>query len=216
MSITYGALWYKDQNLFTKSKNMNHKILMLNIHNICKNRKEDFLQHFFTNYEEDLPPSWMIMECLSFGTVSYIYKNLRTMRDKKMISKTLGFPPTILESWIESLVFTRNICAHHARLWNRWFLFRPKLQNNSSPLRAESAHTIYEQIQIISLLTKSTHTLWLKELYQLMKKYPTVSKMKMGFTSDWQKDPVWGLKSVTYSQDNVKMKATQQEILHLV
>lgn len=196
MSTSYAPIWYADKDLFKDfdyTKKKFHIDFIENIEKICRNPKDDFLQHFKKNYTDKFPPSWMIFECLSFGTLSLIFKNLRHMKDKNHISRTLGYHATLIESWIESLVFTRNTCAHHSRLWNRWFLFRPQLPRNSNNLNANSDHTIYEQIIVIALLLKNIcpSSNWMSRLVDLLNKYHAVPKSVMGFNDDWQYDKIW-------------------------
>jgi len=198
MSIRYGQLWYLNKQLFKDinlAKSKFHINLIKNVQDICRNPKEDFLQHFYTKYNDKYPPSWMITECLSFGTLSLIFKNLKHMKDKNTIARVLGYHATIIESWIESLVFTRNVCAHHSRLWNRWFIYRPQLPRNLDKISAAAEHTIYEQIIIIQLLLKSIcgdHS-WAKKLFDLLDKYYSAPKIVMGFSDNWVEDNIWGL-----------------------
>ncbi len=195
MCMHYGPLWYLDAGLFKdNSRRYNfHNILLQNIKDLCSARKEDFLQHFYRQYAQAFPPSWMIIECLSFGTISLKFKNLKSMQHKKQIASALGLPCTILESWIEALVFTRNLCAHHSRLWNRWFLFSPKMPWLIQGLRSTSAHTIYEQILILSLALRTIHpkSLWLQLVLNLLTNYIMVPKTSMGFCANWQNDKLW-------------------------
>lgn len=196
MSTSYESTWYANKNLFKDydySKKKFHIEFIESIEKICRNPKDDFLQHFKKNYSDQYPPSWMAFECLSFGTLSLIFKNLKHMKDKNYVSRTIGYHATLIESWIESLVFTRNTCAHHSRLWNRWFLFRPQLPKNYNTLNLNSEHTIYEQIIIIKLLLKNIcpESNWSDRLFNLFNQYHTVSKSVMGFSDNWQQDRIW-------------------------
>ncbi len=47
--------------------------------------------------------------------------------DRKAIARRLNLVAPLLESWLHTLTTIRNICAHHARLWNRELGIRPKL-----------------------------------------------------------------------------------------
>ena len=40
--------------------------------------------------------------------------------------------PGSFKSWLHNLVYVRNICAHHARLWNRSLGIKPKIMKNIS------------------------------------------------------------------------------------
>lgn len=196
MSMHHGALWYMQKDLFkthNRYRNNFHTILLQNINDICSHPKEDFLQHFYRQYSQTYPPSWMIIECLSFGTLSLMFKNLNAMCYKKQIANLIGMPCTILESWIESLVFTRNLCAHHSRLWNRWFIVRPKMLQEDKDLPANTAHTIYEHVVILKHLLQKIHpeSTWLTDLYDLFAKYPRINKALMGFEKDFYDDKIW-------------------------
>lgn len=66
------------------------------------------------------PPVWVVVEAVSMGTVSKMYKGLSNDDVRYAVSKSFGFPdPHIAESTFRSFTVLRNICAHHARLWNR-------------------------------------------------------------------------------------------------
>ena len=40
--------------------------------------------------------------------------------DQRLIASRYGLSdPKVMVSWIRSLNYLRNVCAHHSRLWNR-------------------------------------------------------------------------------------------------
>lgn len=44
---------------------------------------EEFIHHYFEQYNDPkYPPSWMLMECLSFGKVTSLFRNLAKLKDK--------------------------------------------------------------------------------------------------------------------------------------
>ena len=52
--------------------------------------------------------------------------------DRNNISKDcFGIDEKILSSWIHTLVYIRNLCAHHSRIWNRTLAIKPKVPNSS-------------------------------------------------------------------------------------
>jgi len=80
--------------------------------------KERFVTHH--RRSGDPVPIWAAVEVLSFGTVSKTYGLLDDRAVRTGVSKSFGLPnPQFTASVIRSLVVLRNICAHHARLWNR-------------------------------------------------------------------------------------------------
>jgi len=79
---------------------------------------QEFILKYQRKYTQYLPPSWKSFELLSFTCLLGILKNLKDKKDLIPISKSFGIHHSVLISWIESLVYVRNICAHHSRLWN--------------------------------------------------------------------------------------------------
>lgn len=51
------------------------------------------------------------------------------LRYLSTVSNIFGYHPRVIESTLEPLRYTRNLCAHHSRIWNRWFLYAPKHLN---------------------------------------------------------------------------------------
>ena len=50
--------------------------------------------------------------------------------DKKIIALTYNVSYTYFESWIESISYIRNICAHYGRLYNAKLTKTPNYINN--------------------------------------------------------------------------------------
>ncbi|WP_201544635.1 Abi family protein [Psychrobacter sp. H7-1] len=83
---------------------------------MSRSDKSPFIKHHIATYE-DLP-IWVGVEVMDFGSLSVLYSGLKG-RQKKQISQSYGVDnPRVFESWLKSLNYIRNICAHHARLWN--------------------------------------------------------------------------------------------------
>ena len=192
MSIKYGAHWYLDQSYFISHNNFAYLIKEVKL--ISKKRKEVFLKHYFKNYgSPEYPPSWMIMECLSFGTLNLFLKSIKALQDRKEICAVFKHHPTIIESWFTSLYYVRNLCAHHARLWNRWFVMTP-IHPHNQPISC-TERTFCEQAYIITRMLEAIHeekaVVWKRKLYHLLESCPSVPKHKMGFLLNWKSDPFW-------------------------
>lgn len=63
--------------------------------------------------EPELPPSWIMIEGLTPGSLSHLYRELRDTPAKRSIAATLGVNHPLLDSWLRTYVRVRNICAHH-------------------------------------------------------------------------------------------------------
>ncbi|MDP1720499.1 MAG: Abi family protein, partial [Candidatus Nanopelagicaceae bacterium] len=88
--------------------------------------KDDFARHFREKYGFPLP-IWVAVELWDFGMLSMFYQGM-AIADKEVIATRYGIPNwQIMESWLRSLNFIRNVTAHHGRLWNRNLIDQPKL-----------------------------------------------------------------------------------------
>ncbi len=160
--------------------------------------KDLFAQHYYSKYTEPLlPPSWLMAECLSFGKWSKLYKHLQKAdashpNPKKEVAKTFGLSVTLLESWLHALTILRNICAHHGRVWNRQFGYRPEIYNQA---RQHFSHqqSFYCYAVVIRLCSRPVDTgnEWPIQLLDLFKAHPSIHPGDMGFAPDWHLDPLW-------------------------
>ena len=70
-------------------------------------------------------PIEITMEVTSFGSLSMLYKLLKPTLTKRKIANYYGVKDSVFESWLHSIVYVRNICAHHSRLWNKTLRIQP-------------------------------------------------------------------------------------------
>jgi abortive infection bacteriophage resistance protein len=193
MSLKYGAHWYLDPKLFVQPTQ--HEFFLEEIKSHLKRSHEDFIKSYYLQYQHpEHPPSWMVMECISFGTISKIYSNIKDRSVRKTIGDTLGQYSEVIKSWMRSLTYTRNLCAHHSRLWNRFFVNKPQVNLDVTFERNQSP--FYLQAHIIqTLLTQiSPGNHWNDKLYRHFLAHPHVAYIDMGFETDWEKDVFWLVK----------------------
>lgn len=88
--------------------------------------RETFMTHNKTKY--GLPvPIWVACEVWDFGCMSTLFAGLKA-DDQDVIAQTYGVADgRVFASWLRSLNYLRNVCAHHSRLWNRNVVEEPKL-----------------------------------------------------------------------------------------
>lgn len=210
MSYKYGNLWYLETKAFCqkwitvhkindetkkKKKKLSPQQYFLNeINEICYDKKEDFIKHYYFKYNDPAyPPSWMMMECLSFGKCTSLFRNLSKLEDKRIVCNVFGYHPRVIESSLEPLRYTRNLCAHHSRLWNRWFVYAPKHLNAFGSLDSKP-NSFHIQAFLIDKLNEaiSPGTQWKSRLFDLFEKYSEyVPFQMMGFQDDWRSDYFW-------------------------
>jgi len=88
--------------------------------------KEEFIRHNKGKYGLPLP-IWIVSEVWDFGTLSTLFSGMRE-REQDSISQRYGIGNgRTFASWLRSLNYLRNVCAHHSRLWNRNIIDQPKL-----------------------------------------------------------------------------------------
>lgn len=162
--------------------------------------KESYARFYPLTYSEpELMPGWAMTEELTLGDLSHLYAGLAQDVDRKAIAKRLNLVAPLLESWLHTLTTVRNICAHHARLWNRELGIRPKLPEKPKfqwpeHLKKSGEHNrVFPVLCILNHLMRqvSPNTSWDKRLHELLADFPEVDLRAMGFPQNWQQDPFW-------------------------
>jgi abortive infection bacteriophage resistance protein len=198
VSPKHSPHWYQDSALFDPT--FNHADFIQKIkdsvgHDPAKARnRTGFVQHYYDSYSSpDMPPCWMVFEQLSFGPISHAFTNLR---HPEHVDVCLGFGVKhgILKSWIHAISYVRNLCAHHARLWNRTFVIKPIA---AKPYKADLLPTdkLYAQLVVMQvLMTKiAPDNHWAQKLKALIDEHPKTPLDQMGFPADWATRPLWKL-----------------------
>ncbi len=138
LSIRYGSLWYLDSSLFeNKTIIINNQVITIYQNTINELQKEFnrsqelFIKDQRSRYPNQPADAWKILEVASMGTLSKLYKSLKTqLPEKAIIAKEMGLNlNTELSSWLEALTYVRNIVAHHSKLWSRTMVKTPGRTN---------------------------------------------------------------------------------------
>ena len=157
-----------------------------------------FLKHFYNKYDGDWPPCWMIMEVLSFGQLSKIYK-LSKGQIRQKVSAQFKLQHDVMESWLHSLAFSRNVCAHNGRIWNKSFTIRPKIPRvyqREWPLSsADKAYIICGMVNhLLGVIDPKSD--WSSDLRNLIDGRPEIPLTSMGFPANWEIQGFWRFNSV--------------------
>jgi abortive infection bacteriophage resistance protein len=204
LSHSKGAFWYNESNNFKNSNTFEKSIEKLNKE--FTKSDEEFILSFKSKYSNPMPPSWMMLEISSFGNLSNLYSNLRPGLTKRQIAEHFGLDDSTFASWIHALVYIRNLCAHHARLWNRLYSIRAQVPNNPRNPFLKSTYfldengdknyfnkkTYFVLSMIIYLLNtvNPKHTFQSK-FHQLLNKFPMIDLKAMGFPEGWENEVLW-------------------------
>lgn len=88
--------------------------------------REIFMAHNKEKY--GLPLAiWVACEVWDFGCMSTLFSGLKTADQSAIANSYCINDGQVFASWLRSLNYLRNVCAHHSRLWNRNVVEEPKL-----------------------------------------------------------------------------------------
>jgi len=183
----YGAFGYLDSGNFYHR--FDHYHWLKRVRENINRSHEVFVKHFRAKYtsETDLPV-WMVCEAISFGQVSQLLRGLKK-KDKKAISKNhFELDHMLMTSWIHTIVYVRNLCAHHSRIWNRILAIRPMRNNKDTEWDGIRNEKIFAVFLIIKKLTRFGYSWseWRGKLMTLLGEFPNVDVTRMGFPDNWR------------------------------
>jgi abortive infection bacteriophage resistance protein len=192
---TADPFWYANSAHFFDQEQ--HKSLMQSIGAGIKRSTDTFIQHFYAAYTNPYPPAWFTFEILQMGQLSILYSSAAKSSVKKAIAACFAVKEPVFTSWLHTLVYVRNICAHHARLWNKEFRIPvkiPKSPDNTwlsfAPLTDRRIYIILAIIvYLLRIINPGNH--FKQKLKRLLDKYPHTDIAAMGFPTAWQDDPFW-------------------------
>jgi abortive infection bacteriophage resistance protein len=201
LSTSYHPWWFTDAAYFKNTKKLSQSIERIN--DEYHRSDEEFIRSFKSKYSDPFPPCWMTLEVCSFGNLATIYSNLNPGVPKRSIAHHFGLDDRTFVSWIHSLTYVRNVCAHHCRFWNRGLRvsakhpLKPQFQFIPNTGDMGNRPTYYLLSMIIYLLNgiNPKHT-FKQKLYRLLKKYPNVQVQAMGFSDGWELEKLWNWKEV--------------------
>lgn len=162
--------------------------------------KEEFVAHNKERY--GLPLAiWVACEVWDFGTVAKLFMGMRE-QEQNAIARQYGVHDAgTFATWLRSLNYLRNLCAHHARVWNRNMEDEPKLpaskqvpwvslyEKQDPRLRTRCflmLFLIHHLMEVINPQSK-----WKHRLFELMEDFPAderldITKERMGVPKNWE------------------------------
>ena len=167
-----------------------------------KNAKDDFARHYREKYGFPFP-IWVAVELWDFGMLSMFYQGMNII-DKAAVAERYGIRDwQVMESWLRSLNFVRNVTAHHGRLWNRNLIDQPKfpkrgqISSFDSLIDSPLVETrIYAVLCILIYFMKQIcpNSTWITRLQSHVESFPVVPILTisdMGFPANWATHDFW-------------------------
>lgn len=206
----YGAFGHIDPNRFfvprpsrheTRKHDFNHSKWLENIRHEATRSTERFIEHYKQTYS-GFPalPVWMVTEVMSFGSLSRMYQGMHD-RDRRAVAHRYGVQSTFLASWLHHLVYVRNVCAHHSRLWDRVWAIKPDVPPFppwSAPLLPGNDQLFVSLLILRRMLRRCPaiapfDTEWKSRIEALLAEPPAASTplQRMGLTVHWKDHPLW-------------------------
>ena len=104
----------------------------------------------------------------------------------------------VFTSWLHSLAYIRNVCAHHSRLWNRELGIQPVVPKSIGSFWLKTLDEIKNDrvfiiisIIIYFLSVINNQNDFKKKLFDLFIKYPMVDLAPMGFPRNWKDEEIF-------------------------
>lgn len=202
LSILYNPHWYTDKDLFVPrfdhadfiEKFKKDSGFSFNPQDDKRMGGEVFINHYYTTYDTpQLPPGWMACEIIPLGRLSRVYSSLKEYSDQKLIARDFGLNSQVFVSWMRSLSYMRNLCAHYCRIWNRNFNVNQPANSKHLGIIFNPQDRIYSYIAICAILLKriDARTKWTTRIRSLLNDYPNISRDSMGFREGWEYEDFW-------------------------
>jgi abortive infection bacteriophage resistance protein len=198
-TLAHGPFGYLDRAKLSGMAVEPHRQFLDKIRTEAEHSREDFVRHYFTKYtsETDLP-LWMACELMTFGNMLTLFRHVEKPI-KQAIAAEYGVADVVLESWLLSLNYIRNICAHHSRLWNRG------LDNKQPTIPRARKHPqwhvpvpisgdrMFGVLTVLHFLLRrvAPQSHWKDRFAGLLAQYPDIPIRFMGFPDNWQDSPLW-------------------------
>lgn len=180
-----------------------HDAWLLRVRERQSNSDEAFVTHFRVTYDDRMP-IWAVTEILELGQVSQLYGGLRNDIATE-IAVALGVPTKrLMQSWIATLNYVRNVAAHHARLFNRKLVIAPKrpkgdvvpllahLSHEDAPKQLGSYNALAVMAQLLDVVRPGRE--WALRMAALLRSFPAtehLSVYSMGVADGWLDQELW-------------------------
>lgn len=198
VGLRHGAHAHLDSALFKpRSQKWNHSVAVARLIGGVEDSRERFIRHLRDTYDELLPPIWASVEVMSLGQISRWFSSLRHAADRNAIAEPYGIDEVLLASFLHHISVVRNICAHHARFWDRELPFKAQLPRKQpialvASLDRAGESSAYNTLTLLAWLIGriSPGQTWVRRVAEHVVLHPPAATV-MGFPTDFSQRPIW-------------------------
>lgn len=178
---------------------------------------EAFVAHIYENYGGPLPV-WTATETMTFESLNRLYAGMAPQDREQVAAEFDVFrddgngDASSFANWLEHLRQSRNVCAHHARLWNRnhtaplavpessaelQHLLSPIVDESGSRNVSPASRRTYGTLTLVAFLlariddSNDVRNDLVQVVLSFAAHYPERLKA-MGFPDDWKDQAIWG------------------------
>lgn len=182
-----GALSYKDSNIYVDNFAMT-KFTETIDKEVENQSKTSFIYHYKTKYNGI--PVWVIVETLSFGTLSIMYRNLKSQLKKDILNMVIAKKAKpgdyYFSKWIHQISILRNTCAHYGRLYDKSFESLDILPfNNKYKSTINTCKLFNLIIPIMKILSDEDCRELNEDIIKIKSAFKNVNFEKYGFIGEW-------------------------------
>ena len=189
--MRHGAFAHCNRANFPAADPARHTKFVTKLRDEAQQSTEQFVEHFKATYDEfpDLP-TWAAAETMTFGLMFTLF-SMSDRRTQKLVARRFDLSGSVLNSWLRTLNYVRNICAHHARLWNRELAVKPLIPDmrhgagwhDPQPVANNRVFVVLTMLRY--LLTRcAPQSRWRDRVYELYDAFDDIPLPSMGMSDN--------------------------------
>lgn len=193
----YQAFGHSDVSNFNSDNyHFSHEIWLQRLHSDIEDSTEVFIGHYRDTYEGfPLIPVWMAVEVMSFGGLSKFISGMKH-KDQKAVAAQFGCTAAYFGNWLHVFTRVRNICAHHAKLWNKSITSLRFPENDPDWKgfeRNKTGPVIFALHKVLSAISKEHAGMFAEKITALLSEAHPLADIpaQMGLPEDWKEHQLW-------------------------
>ena len=159
-------------------------------------RSQDFVKHNLDTYGE--LPLWVAVEIFDFGMLSRLFGMMRRPERGRIAARYGLSGGDVLEQWLKSLTYVRNVSAHHGRLWKNNIKDSAEVPGQFSELSQTNQYRAFRYFCIMQFFLQQIcpQSTWKDRVREHLKNFPTPDNRRvtlddLGIVEGWENWQLW-------------------------